>query len=569
MEAALRDIDGAGYGAYKRIRGSWRGPDFTLHVDHVQGDPFATPSRLRLHLSPQAHGIPDEVWRPDGETPGPAPRRTGLCDFLLRTFGDACRGLPRVGGSGKSGLVLVSAETPVVVDRSGCEIGPGGLTLRFRAGLPARGRRCMGQAAAKMLTRNIPQALEAVRRGNLDQNRAMRWVETSEDHHFIQAELSGRGLVAFVRDGSVLPRRSGVSSAPLPHAVPFRSPPELSVTFNPPNSGAIVGMGVPRGVTVVTGGGFHGKTTLLEALQGGVWPRTPGDGREWVATVPDAVKVRSEDGRAVSGVDLTPFVDGLPLGQSTKSFSTPDASGSTSLAADILEAMEARASALLMDEDTCATNLMVRDARMQALVPRETVTPLIDRARELAEAGVSIILVTGGSGDYLDVADTVLVLEDFLPRLATAEAKTIAANTPTGRRTGLPHRPLRVPPAGRVPAATSFGARRRSGREKVRARGSDEITLGNQVLDLSAVEQLADPGQARAVAAMLRAMAGHCDGKRTLWDVTRRVYEQALRSGLVSVDDSPDLALPRPQEMLRAASRLRSLRVQPGSNRSP
>ena len=555
LAAALRDLDGRGYGAYKRIRGAWAGGGFTLHIDHVQGDPFATPSRLRLVLPPEAHGIPAEAY-------GTRPRRVGLCDFLLRTFAGACAALPRVGGSGKSGLVSVSVDSPLVVERAGCRLeGDGALALRFRAGLPAKGRRCLGRSAAALLTEHLPAALDTVRWANVDRERAWVWIRTTEDHDYLQRLLAERGLVGFVRDGAILPRATGVSHSPLEGAIPFRAPDPLRVGLPTLHHGEVDGFGVPRGVTVVTGGGFHGKTTLLEALQEGVFPHVPGDGREWVVTAPDAVKVRSEDGRAVTGVDLRPFIHDLPLGRDTAAFTSPDASGSTSLAADILEALEAGISLLLMDEDTCATNLMVRDVRMQELVEKETITPLIDRVRELVDEGVSTLVVTGGGGDYLDVADTVVLMEDYRPREVTARAREVAAAHPTGRRTGDAAHPLRH--TERIPARESFDARRR-GKVRIRTRGSDAISFGAEDLDLSAVEQLADYGQARAVGAMLWELERMADGRRTVRELVHAVVQMAVEEGLPAIEDSPELAMPRPQEVAKALNRLRNLRVQPG-----
>ena len=548
----LHGIDQKGYGAYKRAKGAWQGPDFTLHVDHVQGDPYATPSRLRFHLPPEAHGVPDEAWETEA-------RRTGLCDFLLRAFRDACAELPRVSGSGKSGQVRVSVESPQVVPRAGCTLEGDGLQLRFRAGLPAGGRRCFGHSAAELLTEHLPRAVDAVRWKNVDRERAWTWIRTTEDHGHLQDRLAERGLVAFLRDGSVLPRETGVSARPLPDAVPLEAPDALRVRLSTRHHGDVEGLGIPRGVTVVTGGGFHGKTTVLEAVQHGVVPHIPGDGREWTVTVRDAVKVRSEDGRSVAGVDLRPFIQDLPLERDTARFHTPDASGSTSLAADIMEALEAGTSLLLMDEDTCATNLMVRDARMQALVRKETITPLIDRVRELAEDGVSTVLVTGGGGDYLDVADTVVLMEDYRPRDATAEAIEVADEHPTGRATGRPQHPLRH--TDRVPEEASFDPRRRSGKVKIRTRGAHTIQYGTEDLDLSAVEQLVDYGQARAIGALLWEIQRLCDDETPIGTLVHRAVERARTEGLSAIEDSPEMAMPRPQELAKAVNRLRSLEI--------
>lgn len=550
LASLLHGIDQQGYGAYKRAKGAWEGPDFTLHVDWVQGDPYATPSKLRLHLPPGAHGIPDEAWSDRA-------RRTGLCDFLLRTFREACDRIPRVPGSGRSGELRVSVDTPRMVERAGCTIDRDGLQIRFRAGLPAGGRSCFGHSAAELLTEHIPEALESVRWENLNRERARAWIRTAEDHGHLRERLRERGLVAFVREGSVLPRETGISFDPLEDAVPFRGPEELRVRLPTLHQGEVEGMGIPEGVTVVTGGGFHGKTTLLEAVQFGVVPHVPGDGREWVVTVPDAVKVRSEDGRAVTGVDLRPFIHDLPLERDTARFTTPDASGSTSLAAAILEALEVGTSLLLMDEDTCATNLMVRDARMQDLVRKETITPLIDRVRELLELGVSTILVTGGGGDYLDVADTVILMEDYRARDATSEARAAAESHPTGRRVGEPVHPLRT--ARRIPREESFDPRKGSGKVRIKTRGTDTITYGTEEVDLGKIEQLVDYGEARAIGGMIREIQRLCDGGTSIGELAHAVVEKARREGLAAIEDSPELALPRPQEVAQAVNRMRSL----------
>lgn len=546
----LHGIDQEGYGAYKKAKGTWEGPDFALEVVHVQGDPYATPSVVHLRLPPDAHGIPDRAW-------SNRPRRIGLCDHLLRTFGRACSALPDVPGSGRSGEIRVTADTPRVVQRAGCSLDAEGLTLRFRVGLPAGGRSCWGHSAAELLTEHLPRALDAVRWPNLDRERTLAWIRTTEDHAHLQEVLADRGLVAFVRDGAVLPRATGVSHEPMDEAVPFRSPEELRVSLPTRHHGDVTGLGVPRGVTVITGGGFHGKTTLLEAIQAGVVPHVPGDGREWVATVPDAVKVRSEDGRCVTGVDLRPFIHDLPLGRSTARFSSPDASGSTSLAADVVEALEVGTSLLLLDEDTSATNLLVRDARMQSLVREETITPLIDRVRELLDLGTSTLMVTGGGGDYLDVADTVVLMEEYRPLDATPEARRVAEALPTGRETGRPEHALS--PRRRIPRAESFDPRKGSGKVRIKTRGTGSIEFGEQTLDLSAVEQLVDYGEARAVGDMLWEIQRLCDGDAGVGDLARRVVQEARRDGLAAVHDSPELALPRPQEVAKAVNRLRSL----------
>ncbi len=381
---------------------------------------------------------------------------------------------------------------------------------------------------------------------------------------------AGAALASFVAEGAVLPRASGNSDRPLStgRVVPFVAPPELRVTLPAPNRGSITGMGIPEGITLIVGGGYHGKSTLLLAIERGVYNHIPDDGREYVVARRDAVKVRAEDGRRVAQVDISPFINNLPFGQDTTAFSTENASGSTSQAANIVEALEAGTSLLLIDEDTSATNFMIRDARMQQLVAKECepITPFIDQVRNLHnQHGVSTIIVMGGSGDYFDVADTVVCLEAYVPHLVTAEAKAIAASLPTQRRqeSGASFGPLRQ----RVPLPESVDPTRR-GRTKVDARGTAGIRFGSEDIDLQDVEQLVDFSQTEAIGDILvySLHRDYLDGRATLREVLSQVFKDIEREGLDVI--SPfhgqhpgNYALPRPQEVAAALNRLRTLAV--------
>ncbi|MBN2309736.1 MAG: ABC-ATPase domain-containing protein, partial [Candidatus Hydrogenedentes bacterium] len=462
LRRTLSRIDGRGYKAYKDIQGDYRFPDMTLHIDHVQGDPFAAPSKVRIRLAQDTARFPTDLFA------NPV-RRLALEDYLARRVQDAIRGTAAGRrGTGKSGLIDIDAGRQEVLERTAVVITEDWVEARLTVGLPAAGRRVLGRQADAMLTEELPDiAAEALRWAHTPQKEARAFVECVENQEHIRAELPTRGLVAFVADGAVLPRRSGASDAPLARkeAIPFRAPDSLRVTIGLPNpiptpdgpAAAIAGMGVPRGVTLIVGGGYHGKSTLLKALERGVYPHIPGDGREYVVTDPDAAKIRAEDGRRVEAVDISPFIDNLPYGRSTSAFSTDDASGSTSQAANIIEAIEVGARVLLLDEDTSATNFMVRDARMQALVHKEhePITPFLDRVRELYDLhGVSSVLVMGGCGDYFDVAHTVILMRDYLPADATGEARAVAQSHGSARQ---PEHTEPMPPGTpRIPLPESF-----------------------------------------------------------------------------------------------------------------
>jgi len=305
---------------------------------------------------------------------------------------------------------------------------------------------------------------------------------------------------------------------------------------------------------------------LLRALVRGVYPHVPGDGREYVVTLPEAVKIRAEDGRRIARVDISPFIGTLPGGVETTAFSTDNASGSTSQAANIMEALEVGAQVLLMDEDTCATNFMIRDELMQRLVPKalEPITPFVDQVRHLRDAlGVSTILVIGGSGDYLGVADTVILMDHFVPRVVTAEAHRLAAEhrdrrTPEGRPFG--------PPRPRLPLPQGFNPYR-GRRVRVNARGVRTIVFGRDVIDLSAVEQVVDESQTRAIGdAIFYALEQeYFDGTRTLSQVLDALMADIDRRGLEvlsTFEGHPgDYARPRRFEVAAAINRLRTLVV--------
>ncbi|MEV5510668.1 ABC-ATPase domain-containing protein [Streptomyces orinoci] len=555
LSSVLRRLDGAPYGRYKSLTGRWSGAGHVLEIVRAQADPFAPPARLALHLTSEAAGFPPELWL----TPL---RRRALASFLAR------RAAAEAGdGSG----VLVDAGGQEVLERASCRIAgpdeadPGSVTLRLNAPLPGPRRRVDGRAAEELLCRRLPRLAElSLRHKALDPAALRRFIETVEDSCALREALPGLGLVAFVADGAVLPRRSGVDdrAATGPGVIPFRSPEELRVNVELPHAGRVSGMGVPEGVTLIVGGGFHGKSTLLRALESGIHDHVPGDGRELAVSRPDTVKVRAEDGRRIERVDLHAFVDHLPTGQDTSDFRTDNASGSTSQAASIVEAVEAGARVLLIDEDTAATNLMIRDARMQALVAkeREPLTPFVDLVRSLhRDHGVSTVLVMGGSGDYMEVADRVVMMDGYRPRDVTARARELAA-VPTGRKAEADAFPA---PVHRRPDPASVDGVVR-GRVRVSARGTDALVFGEHTVDLRAVEQLADSRQVVGVGHALALLVrdGHLDGSRTL-AAALDLLDGQLAQGvgpLLSVRDE-DFAVPRRFEVAAALNRLRTLAV--------
>lgn len=565
LRQRLRSIDGRGYKAYEQIEGEYRFPRFILAIDHAQGDPFASPSMVRVRVPQRLAGFPAALFS------SPV-RRTAAEDFVTRAFDAAIKKVVKGHrGTGHSGMMAVDSGGQEILERTSCVVNDQYVEVRFVLGLPAYGRSCQAGEAIPMFHQEIPSLVEmALFYSALPLEALTLHVQVAEDQEALRAQLEERGLVAFVADGSVLPRASGVSDQPLtgPQVVKFASPSDLRVELNAPNRGKVAGMGIPEGVTLIVGGGYHGKSTLLAALSRSVYDHIPGDGREYVVTRADAVKIRAEDGRSVEKVDISPFISNLPFQKDTSAFSTENASGSTSQAANIVEALEYGTSLLLIDEDTSATNFMIRDGRMQRLVPKEgePITPFIDQVRNLArQYRVSTVVVVGGSGDYFDVADTVIRMKDYLPSVATDEAHRIAAQMPTHREKEAPAQFGRIVP--RAIVAESLDPYRK-GRTRVSARGLHAVEFGRHTISLQSVEQLVDPSQTRAIADILLygLRQGYFDRNAPLASALERIYADIARAGLDVISPHRgqhpgDYARPRLQEVAQAINRLRGLDV--------
>ena len=566
LRQQLLQLDGRGYKAYQNLQGNYAfGEDFVLWCDRIQGDPFASPSNFRVQVSLKVAGFPRELYRTKS-------REIALRDYITRQFDSLARRIAQRRGTGNSGLIAIAKIGQEVLERTSVLIADEMLEVRFVVGLPAGGRRIFGQQAVEMLLEDIPHLVDrTLKYDRLDAEAIQRHVETIEDADWMREKLVEKNLVAFIPDGAILPRRSGVDDKPLQdRVVRFQSPESLKVEFNCPNRGLISGMGVPAGVTLIVGGGYHGKSTLLKAIELGVYNHIPDDGREFVVTDSAAVKVRAEDGRSIAGVDISPFINHLPQNRSTTDFSTTNASGSTSQAANIIEALEAGAKVLLVDEDTAATNFMIRDKRMQALIAKEQepITPFIDKVRQLyADYGVSTILVMGGSGDYFAVADTVIAMHNFQPEDVTEKAKAIAQQYTDTRTPEGGENFGKITP--RIPLPESIDPSRGQRQVRTKVRDLDEMVFGTEDIDLSSIEQIVDRAQLKAIAqAMVYARRRYIDKHRIMAEILDLVMADIESGGLDILTQFPqcDLAMFRRFELAAAIARLRSLKiVQPRS----
>ncbi len=562
LRQLLERIDHRGYPAYKDTKGVYQFGKYVLSIDHVQGDPFAAPSKLSVRVPGRMSGFPKELFDKKH-------KRIALQDELIRNFYKQIQQYSfQAKGSGKSGIISVTRCSQEILERTACEIntGSGDVTVRFEVGFPANGRTINARELKKILYDFLPLCVEkALYYGRLDKKRIQKVMELSEDQEYIRGQLEERGLVAFVANGSVLPRESGVSQRPMKGAVPFITPKSMEVALDLPYKGKIQGMGIPRGVTLIVGGGYHGKSTLLKALETGVYPHIAGDGREYVVTDEKAVKIRAEDGRSIKHTDISMFINDLPNGKDTVAFDTEDASGSTSQAANVVESIEAGTTAFLIDEDTSATNFMVRDELMQRVIHRdmEPITPFIERVRDLYEKfGISTIIVAGSSGAYFQVADKIVQMDRYVPKEITEMAKTAAQDYPQ----------LKLPQEG--PKNPSFDRKVRSnpslknkGRIKIKTMGRDGVMLNHETIDLRYVEQLMDSEQLTTLGNIVKYLEEQMfDGRKTLGQAIEILYKKLDTQGLGAVCDGSylpgNLAMPRKQEIYACLNRYRCLGTQ-------
>ncbi len=559
----LRSIDHKGYPAYKDLKGQYNFGDYVLSIDHVQGDPFASPSRLSVRVEKAKAGFPAAYYDTKA-------KRITLQDHLTRLFGrQVAGGSFQAKGSGKSGLLSVSRCGQQVLERTAMRVKDGDLILRFEAGFPANGRTINARELEKMLFDILP---DCVRRslyyGKIDKEKLRQAICLCEDQQYIRQCLTEQKLCAFIADGSVLPRESGVSERPMKNGVPFRSPESLRITLDLPNKGVVSGMGIPQGITLFVGGGYHGKSTILQALQNGVYDHIAGDGRELVITDASAFKLRAEDGRSVTGVDISPFIRNLPNRKDTVHFSTEDASGSTSQAANLMEALESGSSLILIDEDTSATNFMVRDRLMaQVITPgEEPITPFISRVRGMYEdLGVSSVIVAGSSGAFFHMADTIIQMKEYVPIDITQKAKEAAAAC-EDRGAEDADDARKFPPFNRKRCPGPDMALRKEDRIKMKAMGTSEISICKENVELRYLEQLKDQEQSMALAYLLKyAQLKMMDGRKDLRQIGDLLEEQLDGSGLESLfergDVSSQLARPRKQEILACINRYRKLKI--------
>lgn len=558
LKKELIKIDHKSYGMYKTLGGSYSYGNYILHIDHVQGDPFASPSRLRFEVKKEKHGFPEEYYEEKH-------RRLALEDQVLRRFLRQLRQLDKGSmGSGKSGRITTCPANQTVQERIAVVFSKDRMELRFEMGFPARGRTIMAKEMQKLVFDILPELAESCLFYRKWDTKSKSFLEKAvflaDDQRELRRQLKEKGLTGFVANGAILPRESGISDRPMRDAVPFISPESLQIEIELPHKGKMIGMGIPEGITVIVGGGYHGKSTLLKALEQGVYNHIAGDGREYVVAEATGMKIRAEDGRSILHTDISLFINHLPAGQDTVDFSSENASGSTSQAANLIEAMEAGAELLLLDEDTSATNFMIRDKVMAKLVSdeKEPITTLLRHIRGIYKTmGISFIIVVGSSGDYLSVADLVLQLDHYKVKDVTKEAKEICKQCQIAGQ--YAEKEVCMPEFSRKLKSVKHA------RRKLKSMGTDTVLIDRESIDVRYLEQLSESGQTTALAYMMGWILDHVTKGEDIQEFIENMYKLIERKGMAAVIPANYSAghpvLPRKQELYACLSRYRSAKI--------
>lgn len=589
----LKSIDNTPYPNYKPLLGKWKlSNHIDLIFDQIQGDAYASPSRARLRVKLSDTGFPNFLYDTNI-------RKIAFCDYITRKFSKlstiARLDYKRIGtnwSSVKGGNITIDIPSQHVISRTCCILDSNDTVLELRVFicLPAKGRSIEGTIADESITQILPVVSEKCLFSQSDDAEALSLhIRSVDEQEELRNKLKDFKLVAFIHENCILPRLSGNNDLPLNNdkVIKFRSPTSLLTEIKLSTGKKLRGLGIKEGITLIVGGGFHGKSTLLKALEVGIYNHVPNDGREFVCCIPECLNVRSEDGRFITGVDISPFINTLPFGKTTNNFHTENASGSTSQAANIIEGIDAGAKLLLIDEDLSATNFMMRDERMKKLVSKqkEPITPLIDRIKQLHEQrGVSCIMVVGGSGDYFDVSDTIIMMDSYCPMDVTEKAKRIAKDhssskkrggagkSPSGDESnvivlgGNQNKDVFLHKKERKISSESLRWIMNSGKAKVFSRSMHSIEVGNEKIDLSAVSQLVETSQTKAIAAALERLSEmpelESKGITACIDkLTELIEHDGLDTLNVRGERMGNYSAPRLFELHAALNRLRGLQV--------
>ena len=558
----LAEIDGKPFAEYERLLGDFDFARYVIKCSKIEITRDAENPVFNIRVPQSIAELPGHLY----DSPV---RRTALEDYLVRNL---CAVTERIARFNESGWarrnILIAEPGQKILPRTAVIVTKEYIDARIRIALPykvyATGERLVdAEMARKVFFEDLPEVVSSsIFCCNLDLDEAEEFVNGMEDADRVRQTLSTLGLVSFVGEGSLLAREPNSDLPDYERIAPFEVSESAQTEIEVPNSGKIIGLGIPVGLTVVLGDAANGRKDFMSAIAAGVFNHIPGDGREAVVTVSDAVQIEVDRGRSVQEVNITPFLseaeDGNPA-----SYSTRSADSFISQAAGTIEALEVGARVLIFDENTSASAFLTTDARVAALLGSTPRASLAQRARQIVdELGISLVI--GGENlvaEYIPLADTVLKVEDFQVTNITEEAKALnLALPPEAAAVNL------GPMLGRSRWIMPSSIDAAVGNKDVVIEAVDlkAIQFGRSVIELDSVPQIADESQTLTLGlllyyAKLRYMQEGYPLREMLDMIDRDLSSEGL--GTISRDLRGDLARPRRYELAAALNRLPTFRV--------
>ena len=557
----LGEIDGRDFAEYNRIIGDYDFARYILKVTRIPSEADDAGTLFVVRVPSGVAGFPPNLYTT-------AIRRTALEDLLVRKVAEA---IARTAAYDDQGIsrrrMFVATPGQKILPRSALVISEDFIEARLTVNLPARRGRILGEEARHVFFEELPAVVNAALVFcNLEETEVNQFVDLMEDADAIRQTLPTRGLVGFIGEGAFLIRQDNSDKPDYDRDVPFIVPDELLVDMDVPNKGRIRGLGIPTGITVVLGDAYSGRTELMKALAAGIYNHVPGDGREYVISMPDTVYVAAEDRRSVQRVDISAFVRQNPAGRDVRQYTTTHADPCAAQAAAVAEAMEVGARALIFDESDSNSGFLCQDSRLQGLAtgtePR--LIPLSVCARQMVDdLGISIVVAGASSvSEFIPFADTVLRVDDYQVVDVTREAKQLAVQPSelkpdTQALARLVEHSRWVVPSSLDPSSGRHDA-------VVGAESLTKLRFGNHVIDLTAVAQLADVNQTETIGLILYyAKNRYMDEGRPIRELLDLVDRDLSTEGLecLTRELRGDLARPRRYEIAAALNRLISLRI--------
>ncbi len=563
----LTELDGQPFAEYQQMVGDY---DFARYVIKCGKIDFEADELISPVFTVRVPQTISEI--PDYQFDSPV-RRTAMEDLLLRRLAANVEHIANFDHNGIARRsMLVPHPTQAILPRNALLLTKEYIEVRIRIVLPVQTIAMDGDAvvaidgemAQQIFFENLPEVISnSLLYCNIETADADAFVNNMEDADQLRQHLGASGQISFVAEGALLTRIKSEDTPDYERLIPLEVDDSLIDEVEVPHAGTVRGLGIPHGLTLILGESNGGRVDLTEAIAQGIYNHVPGDGRESVVTVADAVAIHSEAGRSIQQVDISAFATELLDGGNPASYSCKSAGSFSSQAASTVEALEAGARVLLYDEHSSSSTFLSSDTRVSPLLGKSIRNSLASRARQMVdELGISIV-VAGSSlvAEFIPIADKILRVENYRVSDITEEAKELdivpSVADSSVNLSSMLSRSRWVMPSSIDPSI---------GREDIVIHADEEdfLQFGRSIVDLGALKQICDADQARAIGFVLYySKLRYMDEGYPLREILDLVDRDLSNEGLnaLSRDARGDLARPRRYEVAATLNRLPAFRV--------